>query len=195
MLVSAALRPAIDDGSVTVLFRRWRRPLAVAGHEYRTAAGRLLVEAVTTVDPARVSRADARRAGYADAGALLADLRGEPQWPVYRLAVRPVTGADPRDQLANRDALDPADVAAISARLDRLDRASTHGSWTRETLALVEARPAVRAPDLAASVGRETLPFKTDVRKLKNLGLTLSLRVGYELSPRGRAYLRESGLR
>jgi hypothetical protein len=28
-----------------------------------------------------------------------------------------------------------------------------------------------------------------DVRKLKNLGLTLSLRVGYELSPRGIAYL------
>ena len=36
---------------------------------------------------------------------------------------------------------------------------------------------------------RETKPFKLDVRKLKNLGLTISLKVGYELSPRGRAYL------
>ena len=41
----------------------------------------------------------------------------------------------------------------------------------------------MRAGDLAASVGRETQPFKTDVRKLKNLGLTLSLDVGYRLSP------------
>ena len=41
----------------------------------------------------------------------------------------------------------------------------------------------------AAGFGRETLPFKTDVRKLKNLGLTDSLEVGYRLSPRGRAYL------
>ena len=31
--------------------------------------------------------------------------------------------------------------------------------------------------------------FKRDVRKLKELGLTRSLEVGYELSPRGRAYL------
>jgi hypothetical protein len=32
-------------------------------------------------------------------------------------------------------------------------------------------------------------PFKIDVRKLKNLGLTESLDIGYRLSPRGRAYL------
>ena len=44
------------------------------------------------------------------------------------------------------------------------------------------------APDLAAAFGRETAPFKIDVRKLKNLGLTLSLPVGYMLSPRGEAY-------
>ena len=36
--------------------------------------------------------------------------------------------------------------------------------------------------------GRERLPFKADVRKLKALGLTESLEVGYRLSPRGRAY-------
>jgi hypothetical protein len=57
------------------------------------------------------------------------------------------------------------------------------------TLALIGQRPQVRAPDLAASVGRETAPFKIDVRKLKNLGLTISHPVGYELSPRGLAYL------
>jgi hypothetical protein len=39
-------------------------------------------------------------------------------------------------------------------------------------------------------MGRETLPFKRDVRKLKELGLTESLEVGYRLSPRGRAYRR-----
>jgi hypothetical protein len=32
-----------------------------------------------------------------------------------------------------------------------------------------------------------------DVRKLKNLGLTHSLEVGYRLSPRGIAYLRLTG--
>jgi hypothetical protein len=31
--------------------------------------------------------------------------------------------------------------------------------------------------------------FKRDVRRLKELGLTESLEVGYRLSPRGRAFL------
>ncbi len=57
-------------------------------------------------------------------------------------------------------------------------------------LELIAENPGVRAPDLAARMGRETLPFKRDVRKLKELGLTESLEVGYRLSPRGRAYRR-----
>ena len=59
----------------------------------------------------------------------------------------------------------------------------------RDRLALIAERPAVRAGDLAESLGRERLSFKADVRKLKNLGLTLSLEIGYRLSPRGEAYL------
>ena len=47
----------------------------------------------------------------------------------------------------------------------------------------------MRAEDLAASIGREKLPFKRDVRKLKELGLTESLEIGYRLSPRGVALL------
>jgi len=77
----------------------------------------------------------------------------------------------------------------LRTRLKRLDRASRHGPWTRQTLELIEANPEVRAADLAESVGREKLPFKTDVRKLKELGLTESLPVGYRLSPRGHALL------
>ena len=49
--------------------------------------------------------------------------------------------------------------------------------------------------EIADHPGRETLPFKTDVRKLKALGLTQSLEIGYRLSPRGEALLaaRRSG--
>ncbi|HET9558634.1 MAG TPA: hypothetical protein VFS70_15950, partial [Actinomycetota bacterium] len=77
----------------------------------------------------------------------------------------------------------------LVARLARLDRASSHGPWTRATLELIASHPERRAGDLAAMVGREIQPFKTDVRKLKALGLTESLEVGYRLSPRGQALL------
>jgi Mn-dependent DtxR family transcriptional regulator len=70
-----------------------------------------------------------------------------------------------------------------------MDRTSAIGPWTRSTLDLIAERPETRAGDLAEQLGQERLPFKANVRKLKALGLTESLEVGYRLSPRGRAYL------
>ena len=79
-------------------------------------------------------------------------------------------------------------MTEIDRRLQRLDSLSKQGPWTRKTLGLIAANPAVRAEDLAALVGREKMPFKLDVRKLKEMGLTESLLTGYRLSPRGEAY-------
>jgi len=42
---------------------------------------------------------------------------------------------------------------------------------------------------LAEAMGWERQDFKLHVRRLKELGLTLSLDVGYRLSPRGESYL------
>jgi len=78
----------------------------------------------------------------------------------------------------------------IRARLDRLDRASTHGPWTWATLRLIADQPGVVSTTLAAQVDRERFAFKADVRKLKALGLTISFSPGYRVSPRGEAYLR-----
>jgi len=189
MLMQMRFREPIERGEVTLTFRRWKRPQVVAGNTYRTAAGRIVVDAVDVVDPARITNADARRAGFATRAEVVAALRGADDLPTYRVRFHADGGPDPRAELAADGALGAADVAAIDTRLDRLDRASAHGPWTAAVLRTIAERPAVRAPDLAASFGRETQPFKLDVRKLKNLGLTISLEVGYRLSPRGEAYL------
>jgi hypothetical protein len=110
--------------------------------------------------------------------------------PLYRLQFHRVVGPDPRDVLASTDELTDGDVAELERRLDRMDRHSTHGPWTRAVLAAIAARPGVRAAELAAGFGREVFAFKNDVRKLKALGLTTSMNVGYRLAPRGEAYLR-----
>lgn len=189
MRIEKRLQVGIWDGSITVVFRRWRARQVTAGGVYRTPAGRLAVDSVEIVRPAKIRLADAKAAGYRNAAEVRDDLRGDPADPVYLLRVRPADGPDPRDELASDDQLTAEDVEAITARLERLDRASSYGPWTGETLSIIAERPEVRAPDLAATLGRETLPFKLDVRKLKNLGLTISLRIGYRLSPRGEAYL------
>ena len=189
MLIQARYCDAIVNGEVTLTFRRWKRPQVVAGNTYRTAAGRIVVDAIDVVDPHRITNADARRAGFANRADLLGELRGGPELPTYRIRIHAADDPDPRALLASTVRLTAAEVDDIARRLARLDRASSHGPWTAAVLRTIAERPAVRAADLAATFGRETQPFKLDVRKLKNLGLTLSLEVGYRLSPRGEAYL------
>ena len=176
----------VAEGDVTLAFRRWRRPTVKAGGTLRTRVGVLAIDSVEPVDEDQVTDADARRAGAADREALLAGLRAVGR--LYRVEFR-LAGPDPRIALRERSDISPEERAEIDARLTRLDTASRHGPWTAAVLELIAERPGTRAPDLAASFGRETAPFKADVRKLKELGLTESLLVGYRLSPRGRAYL------
>jgi hypothetical protein len=181
----------IGAGEITLAFRRWRRPTVKAGGTLRTRAGVLAIESVEPIAEADVTDADAQRAGAPDRETLLARLR--PAGRLHRVEFR-LAGPDPRIALRERSRISPAERAEIDARLARLDAASRHGPWTATVLGLIAARPATRAPDLAASLGREAAPFKADVRKLKELGLTESLEVGYRLSPRGRAYYGYSGV-
>jgi hypothetical protein len=188
VLISRATAEGIMTGSVTLAFRRWDRPRVRPGGTQRTAAGVVRFDSVEEVDPATLSEADAAAAGVRSLAELRRLLERRDGAHVYRMRVGPA-GADPRVALREQADLADEDRRAVDARLDRMDAARADGPWTREVLRLIAERPGVRAPDLAASLGRETLPFKRDVRKLKELGLTHSLVVGYELSPRGRAYL------
>lgn len=192
MLFEKRFWPLIADGSVTMTFRRWRRPQVKAGRPNRTPGGIVHVTTVDIVEPGDITDEEARRSGYPSAAALVADLRGDDAVPVYRIAFELATGPDPRGQLAENDDLDADAIRTIDQRLDRLDRASSIGPWTRAALEVIHEHPAVPAGELAAKIGRERAPFKLDVRKLKNLGLTISLERGYKLSPRGDAYVRVS---
>ncbi|MGH8838129.1 MAG: hypothetical protein ACRDVO_02535 [Jiangellaceae bacterium] len=189
MLFPKRFWPGIADGSVTLTFRRWRRQQVLAGRRYRTPAGLVEVTSVTIASPDEIRDDEARRAGHRDAASLVAELPDRPDSDLFRIEFHAVTEPDPRAVLAASADLDEGAIAEITRRLDRLDRASSYGPWTRETLALIRDQPAIRAADLAGLLGRERASFKIDVRKLKNLGLTESLDVGYRLSLRGRAYV------
>jgi hypothetical protein len=195
VLFEPRLRRGIGDGSITIAFRRWKRPQVVAGRRYRTGEGLVDVTAVDVVAAeSAIDADDIRRAGYSSLDELVRQVPVRDGTSLYRLELRRADATDPRDTLAASDSLSADDIAEVTHRLDRLDRSSTSGPWTRATLAAIAAEPGRRAPDLAAAFGRETLPFKRDVRKLKELGLTISLPVGYELSPRGEAFTRAAGI-
>jgi hypothetical protein len=183
---------AIRAGEVDVAFRRWERPRVRVGTRMRTAVGLVEITSVDRVPVRSLTAADARRAGAASLVALRQGLdRLHADRPVYRIGLR-YAGDDPRHAL--REAVpDAADIDTIVAWLDRLDRASPTGPWTRTTLLLIDELPATRAPDLAQRMGRDTPTFKQNVRKLKERGLTESLDIGYRLSARGAAVLDHEG--
>ena len=182
MLFSMDSWPGIADGSITVTFRSWTRPQAKVGGRYRI--GGMLIEA-TDVRQVRVSEitdGDARRAGATDRAALLSRLAaGDLVWRVDFVFV------GPDDRISRRNDTSSEDLTEVMARLSRLDR---QGAWTRQTLQLIERYPGIVSTTLARHANQERPAFKLNVRKLKELGLTESLEVGYRLSPRGEAVLR-----
>ena len=187
MLIARASLLEVQAGRVDRAFRRWKRPSVRAGGTLRTSIGLLAIDAVDAIDADDVTEEDAQRAGFDSRDALFAFLP-ERDEQLYRIRFR-TGGVDPRAALRERTAFTPEERADLRARLARLDARAPDGPWTRATLAIIDEHPATRAAELAASVGRERLTFKADVRKLKELGLTESLERGYRISPRGRAFL------
>jgi hypothetical protein len=186
MLPLAVLR-GVSAGSIDRAFRRWDRPRVKAGGRQRTALGVIGFTAVDTVARDELTAVDATRAGFVSIDRLLAVLDRRPERPIFRIGLE-LVGPDPR--VALREALpDARELDEIVRRLDRLDQASRHGPWTGAVLTAIAERAGTPAVDLAAAFGRQKMPFKLDVRKLKELGLTESLRPGYRLSPRGESVL------
>jgi hypothetical protein len=175
---------AIFAGRVTTAFRRWKKPGAKAGGQQRTQMGMVAINSVEEVDPRTLTEADARAANYPDLAALLAMFDAQ-EGTCYRIRLRP-GGPDPRAALANAAEIAPADREKIDKRLAALDAGTP---WTIATLECIRDHPGVVSTRLAEILGRERFALKDDIRKLKALGLTESLEVGYRLSPRGRAYL------
>jgi hypothetical protein len=188
VLFRSEFAQGIQSGAITLAFRRWQRPRVRAGGTLLAAGGQLSIGAVERVDPARITEEEARRAGYVSRAELLADLARRDDGDVYRIELGPLA-PDPRVALRESAAMTPEELATLAERLARLDARGNAEGWTRSTLELIEAKPEVSASRLSQIVGRERESFKLDVRKLKALGLTESLEVGYRLSPRGRAWL------
>ena len=143
--------------------------------------------AIAPVEPDALTEADAYAAGFDSLTALLAWTARKGSGDLYRIGIR--SGRPrPTGCPARRGPADPGGGRGADRPLDRMDRAAD-GPWTRSTLRQIRQQPGVVSTELAAAAGQERAYFKVRVRRLKALGLTESLEVGYRLSPRGAAYL------
>lgn len=195
MLFTRDQRDAIARGAVTLTFRAWKRPQARVGGRYRVGDGVIEVDAVDRVAASAIDDGEARRAGAADREALLALIakkaRGalSEEERLFRVEFRYVAEPVSEERSKADEPADAETLAALATRLSAMDGRSSAGPWTGATLLLIGEYPRTRAAELAGRFGRETQPFKADMRKLKRLGLTRSHEVGYELTSLGRALL------
>ena len=187
MLLSGETLAGIEAGSITLAFRRWTRPTVKAGGTLLTPIGQLAIEAVHRVEVDEIAETDAAAAGFTSRDALRAELAKRTDGDVYRVRLS-LAGPDPRIAL-RQSTPEGAELEALLARLAVMDARRRSGPSSRQILETIRDRPGVLAAELAAELGEERAPFKSRVRKLKALGLTESLTVGYRLSPRGSAVL------
>jgi hypothetical protein len=186
MLFTAATLRGLADGRVNCTYRRWEVVRPKVGSRFTTAAG---VVEVTSITPARedlLTEQDAADAGFDSVAALVKWTSAKGGGDLYRIDIV-LAGPDPRVELRS-DQLTPADVSALRAKLERMDRAAEQ-PWTHSTLRQIQRFPGVVSTELAAEAGQDRPTYKLRVRRLKALGLTESLERGYRLSPRGQAYL------
>jgi hypothetical protein len=186
---------AIVQGEVDIVFRRWRKPTVKTGGTLRTPRGELDIVSVKAITRTQLSPADARRAGFSSKAELERWLfapqkpanRGRVAKPdntkIYRVEVA-FRGEDPRVQL-RASLLTETELTGVLTRVGKFDLRSAKGPWAVQAIHLIQQWPGRRAPELAELAGWETAAWKNNIRKLKELGLTESLPVGYQLSPRG----------
>lgn len=187
MLFRSAILDRIKSGDITLAFRRWQRPTVKAGGRLRTAIGELAIDAVDRCEESEISERDALAAGFAGRAELLAELRKREEGTLHRIAFH-LAGPDNRIALRAKTDLSLAEVDAIAAKLAKLDQTGGR-PWTRDTLQYIAIHPGLAAGQVATALAIDKAVLKRNVRKLKELGLTESLTVGYCLSPRGQAVL------
>lgn len=189
MLFKAHILDGIACGTIDLAFRRWARPAVKAGTRLRTSIGAIVIGEVKSIELAELSGEDARRAGFKDVTSLMDDLRTGEDREIFRVEL---AGVEPDERLSRQNeelAIDEA--AALAASLARWDKTAPIEGYHANILRIISQHPGVAAIELAKSLGVEKLKFKRDVRKLKELDLTVSLDIGYQLSPRGQSLLKE----
>ena len=177
---------AIATGQITVTFRLWKRLHAKVGGQYAVGSVVIEVGSIEMIPFDAVTKRDIKLAGASSRDALREQAAHagpiDDDTLVYRIEFH-VVGAKPTTSAAP---FDDEHVAVVNTKLDAMDARSKTGAWTRATLRLIGEHEGMVSTELAAQMQRPRMEFKADVRRLKALGLTVSLETGYRLTPLGR---------
>lgn len=190
MLFKSKFLTLIEKGTVKVAFRKWVRPSVKESGTLLTPVGQLRIKSLITIRYEEINDDEILRAGYKNRSELDKELSFKEEGDIYRIEFE-LEKADPRIELRENANISDAEMSDILTKLKRFDSNGKVKNWTFRIIKAVHDEPEKRAIEYATELGYEKQWFKLNIRKLKNLGLTISLTDGYKISPRGEAILKK----
>ncbi|MFN4316173.1 MAG: ASCH domain-containing protein [Chitinophagaceae bacterium] len=185
MLFKDAHLKQIKSGTINLAFRKWHKPSVKAGTLIHTSVGLIEVKRITVILETEITETNAIKAGFASRDQLLQTFKRNSNGAIYRIEIG-YYSEDPRIELREQTILSEQEYDTIFQKLKKLDRLSKKGDWTKKVLMAIMEHPNLHAIGISQLTGFDKEWLKLNIRKLKNLGLTISHTVGYELSPKGK---------
>lgn len=187
MLIKMKDLERIKNGEISVLFRKWKTPRVKKGSTIHSPVGQLKIMDIQETNSNKITPDIISDAGL-DSEKIKKELEIADDKTLYLVRII-YHGEDPRISLRNNTNLSNDELNIIIRKLENLDKRSLQGPWTKEILETIQSKPKQRAASLSEHLEVDKTWFKTNVRKLKNLGLTISHHIGYSLSPKGKVIL------
>lgn len=181
----------IKSGKICLAFRKWQKASVKAGSLIHTSIGLVEISKITAVDENDITDEDALSAGFTNKNELLKSFAHNNTGTIFKIYVA-YHSPDPRIELREQTELTAQQFEDLEMKLARLDKYSRQGNWTESVLLAIKDNHNVHAKGIAALTGFEKEWLKQNIRKLKNLGLTISHTTGYELSPLGKTLIQRS---
>ncbi len=189
MILKLSHLEGIKAGKISLAFRKWKKPTVRKGSRIKTAIGVVEISDILEISLTDITARDSVSAGFESLENLLKSLNVVNEGTIYKIRVR-YHSEDPRIALREHTTLTEQDFQLLKSKLERLDKYSKEGKWTLAILKVIRDHPKLRAADLALQMKKEKEELKINIRKLKNLGLTISHEVGYTISPLGELMLK-----
>lgn len=190
MLFTSKYLDLIKKGKVVTAFRKWKRPTVKENGTLLTPVGQLKIISIDKISYHQISEKEILQAGYHDREEMDKELNMKHDGDIYKIQFV-LAGEDPRILLRQKTEITDSEFKELLEKLDRLDSLGKVQNWTNKILEAVDANPGLYAIEYANQLGFEKKWFKVNIRKLKNLGLTISLSDGYKISPRGKELLKK----
>ncbi len=178
----------IKSGKIRFAFRRWEKAAVKKGSLLKTSIGLLKIVDIKEIGESKITGKDILQTGFNSREQLIKSLNQTNNGSIYKIEIR-YHSTDPRIELREQKDLTTDNFSELQKKLERFDRYSKQGFWTEKILLAIKDNPHKKATELALLTGYEKKWLKLNIRKLKNLGLTISHIVGYELSPLGKVFM------